>query len=363
MQAQDTHVTTETRRSKQGRRWLEHLKRLSLVIILLVAIGEAASRAIFYEQLKMQSRPLFYEDDADIGYRYAAGASGTIRVPSIDKVISTNSRGYFGPDFERRKPPGFCRVIIVGSSNETGTWMDGERAFSEILQQRFDAKSLDVEVINCAIDGSNRGLSMLRQIESEIVLYEPDLVLLRAPLPIQSAVFYRSTYEGYIYYRGTSKMSAKRIARRVEAARRLVEAISQLRTRWLYDVSFLFRGFCRWWGRDPDNTTAFLLNMYQQKRIFISYPKSYFTIVDSILELARIRELLMSRGSELMLFSYDTDPECRDLLEAAEIPFACLDMPQGSWLRNEHDGHYNQEGHRIIADRLWGVLSRQLPCQ
>lgn len=88
-----------------------------------------------------------------------------------------NDRGFRGPDFAPRKPPGTFRIICMGASSTFGYRNYDDDTYPARLQQRFDRRPgpLRVEVINAGVPDmlSHEMLALLRR---ELIEYEPDVV-------------------------------------------------------------------------------------------------------------------------------------------------------------------------------------------
>ena len=134
------------------------LKFFVLSIFLLVLLVEVVLRIAYHEQLKTRTYPQIYTPDSEIGYRYIPNRDASINMPSISKDFKTNNQGFYGPDFQDQKENGVFRIAVVGSSQATGIWLDGQESFSMKLQQLLREKGYPIEVINLSIDGRLRDL-------------------------------------------------------------------------------------------------------------------------------------------------------------------------------------------------------------
>ena len=85
-----------------------------------------------------------------------------------------NSKGFRGPEFADKGS--IYRIIAIGESSTMGIESNGNETWPSRLQEFLTENGHSVEVINCGI-GSSISDHHLKMIESEIVEYEPDMVL------------------------------------------------------------------------------------------------------------------------------------------------------------------------------------------
>jgi lysophospholipase L1-like esterase len=135
---------------------------------VILAVGETGLRAWAYF-----FRHSYQRYDARLGMmRLVPGYD----VTTVNGRIVVNPKGFRGPDFEARKPPGVYRIFNVGDSVTFG--LAGEdcpysRKLERLLNRRGDGRRY--EVVNAGVEGYN-SRDALRLLEHEILTYQPDLI-------------------------------------------------------------------------------------------------------------------------------------------------------------------------------------------
>ena len=352
--------------SRSQTRWLWRALAAGL---LLIAAAELVLRIQYREQLKIGAYPLVYELDPHLGYGYRPGAVSWISVPSISKEVRINANGFHGPEFERAKGEGVFRVAVVGSSNETGIWMDGDRPYTQILQELYRRDGRRIEVLNFAVDGQYRDLANLRLIEAHALEYDPDLVLLHVALRILDDVLYRESYRGYVYEPGHSGHSEEDVQRVRRQAQRYLDRLESRALLPLYDASYVVRAVHRrFFTPEVDFIIDFNerslgrdLEIYRRKRLEIGHVRKQISQDESLSLVVQTQAAVERAGARLYVFLYDANPEVQEEFARYGLPCLALDLPLDRSLVHEHDGHYNQEGHEVIARRFLELLEGIVP--
>lgn len=142
-----------------------------LPVLVLLAIGELGLRVWAY----------YFRTSYE---RYNTATGRLELVPGIrfttrrGHEFLINPKGFLGPDFAEKKPEGVYRIFAVGDSCTFGAGL-WKLNYPAILQERLAAEPLGrrVEVINAGIEGYNSEFALGR-IQSELLRYEPDMVIL-----------------------------------------------------------------------------------------------------------------------------------------------------------------------------------------
>lgn len=344
---------------------------LGLVAALLGALlaAEVGLRVGWREPLKDRHYPLIYEPDPLLGYRYVPGIRDRICLPSICKPVEINAHGFPGPDFSDAKPPGVFRIAVVGSSQATGIWMDGEHAFPELLEERLNAEGgRRFEVLNCSVDGQNREYANILRAETVVAGFDPDLVLLNlGTVNVAAVVGRRVQYRGYVCDLGHSGEPPAQLAATRERLERYVDDLDGWLPARVYDASFTFRAFCHWYaGRMEERDFHFLddcfghrIDAYRRKRLEVFEPVEFLGPERTIVGLRGTRDELAKIGCDLVVFFYENLPELLRPFEEVEVPLVLLDIPDDPELVHRHDGHYDQDGHELVAERLFERLAER----
>lgn len=91
-----------------------------------------------------------------------------------------NSRGFIGPEFDRKKAPGTIRIFCLGDSCTAGDLLPSlddtyPSQLARELRRRYPDRAF--EVINAGVGGYS-SFQGRRWLEREIIQYEPDLIVL-----------------------------------------------------------------------------------------------------------------------------------------------------------------------------------------
>ena len=148
---------------------------------------------------------------------------------------------------------------------------------------------------------------------------------------------------------------------------RYVDALDGWMPARLYDLSWTFRAFCHWRvGRMErrnfhflDDCFAHRIDAYRNKRVEIVEPVEFLEPERTILGLRRTRDLLAPIGAELVVYFYEDLPEVQRAFDEVEVPCVMLGIPEDPELVHRHDGHYDQDGHEVVAQRLHERLAER----
>lgn len=167
----EPHGSVKTSRWK---RWTKKLALLAATLSLLAVGAEVATR------LFTDTVPPLIVKDLVIGRRYRPSFDGTVYVAESDRKIRLrfSRAGFRGPDRPMEKPPGVCRVAILGDSMISAIAVDEEDTMVCRLEQMLHAShpELKWEVLNFGISGSSPGQEMV--LYRELVRqWDPDVVL------------------------------------------------------------------------------------------------------------------------------------------------------------------------------------------
>lgn len=328
------------------------LKIILVVLLLAFIVSEVYFRLTFPEQLKDQSSPLIYQPDPVTTYRFIPNSEGVISKPGIGrKKVRINSMGYFTPEFSMQKKPGTYRIVIVGTSTGSGIWMDGTSNFAMRLQEKFNKENKNVEIVNCSLDGQGLGYGLLQLIESKVVNYEPDLVLLEFVMPVTTGAMQRESYKGYMlqYYTDSSKALAK-------------QAIDDLEDKWLfrfaYNYSYTYRAWCRDYVFDNTDRKSVLIRTYKDRISRIEeIDVNTFKFKKSLSLLKATSDSVARKGGKLVLYSYDKDNGTfTSYFRDSSLNVLYLNCQFKPEHISRPDTHLNEDGHAVIADSLYKVL-------
>jgi hypothetical protein len=182
---------------------------------------------------------MLYVPDTVLGYRYYPDTTFIISNVAFTNSCTTNSFGFPGDEFSLKKKEGVFRILIVGSSDDTGFVSDGSYSYTRRLNKMFDDHHYPVEIINCSIDGSGRIVRNIEMIKNECINYDPDLILLRNELPLKDVMRYRMTYKGCII--------SMPVLSNIELIKEYIDNMLEQYKHWFraYYLSYIFRYYLK----------------------------------------------------------------------------------------------------------------------
>lgn len=151
-----------------------------LVLASLALCAEIGLRAAGYDPLRATGLAgdgfggLFVRASADPRRRYelTPGARGR----GFDCDVSINSHGFRDREYEREKPAGTRRIVVLGDSITFGTSLAAEETYPERLEALLAARGQAIEVLNLGVAGYDT-LQEAAFFESTGLALGPDLVL------------------------------------------------------------------------------------------------------------------------------------------------------------------------------------------
>jgi lysophospholipase L1-like esterase len=350
-------------RLRRRRLWLPLLK-LVLGIAISLAILEIGVRVLAPQK---RAGICITTWDRVAGTRNIPGARGVARTPEYEMRMSINSHGLRDREIPYAKPDGVRRILCLGDSYTFGYGVQAAQTYAKLVEDRLRADTepeVRWEVINAGV-GSTGTAHQLAYLTSEGIRYAPDIVTL-CFCPAND--FWENITSGLFTLAGDSLLQheAPRTAgRKIQRLTKFIPfynslvAHSQLLNLLRYRISALhYRDLAR---NDPDDEDV---PAVLQRRDHLTRRL-----------LARMQEFCRTRGCDFVLVVIpppaDTDlpRRTRELTAfAADRGIPCLDLgpimaaaeARGAQLIFPHDGHWNAEGHRLVADALHEVLQARL---
>jgi hypothetical protein len=112
------------------------------------------------------------------GYGYEPGYTGTMIRTDYSNRLLMNSHGFHDRPWPEKKPPGVCRIVLLGDSLLASNQVQVQEMWSSVVASHLrPVGGRAVELLNCGLDGyipwNFAGL-----LEDEILRFEPDAVIL-----------------------------------------------------------------------------------------------------------------------------------------------------------------------------------------
>jgi hypothetical protein len=381
------------------------MKRASQTVVLAI-IGLVASFFVAEGATRLV-RPLStveYRVDPEIGQILLANQQARWVGQDYDVRVSTNSAGFHDIEHQLMKPSGVYRIVVLGDSFIEALAVSIENGFTQQLESRLrdHVQKKRVEVINLGVSGIGPA-QYLRILERKGLAYEPDLVLM-AIYPENdfwdsyerlsgspSKAFYTLEADGSLRY---IPPDASKLAVRIRPFLRKSAFLSLMRhgisstsfERRLGELGLLQApgiavAHSMDWGVYDDALPAPWPDAYRTTMRVIAVASQLarqhqsefaaLTIGSVAMIEDRWAELVAEypSASSMKLQIYRPFSVLADL--GQEHGFEVIDLAQffrHDFLANRrsrswaHDGHWNEEGHRlaagIVADRILAQRSR-----
>lgn len=176
---------------------------VSGLIIIFICI-EVTIYIKYEDSLVDHKRPPIYQFDSITNYKYKPN----MVFKKNNGIFKTNKFGFIGKDFEINDK-NKLRIAFVGSSMIAGTvTLNDYYTFTDMLEEKFHSQGqMNVEIMNCAIDGSERSLENFESIERDVMKLNPNIVILEKSLPLYSNHAVRISYKGYVLCFPIDKMN------------------------------------------------------------------------------------------------------------------------------------------------------------
>ena len=370
-----------------GRFWnkkfvLKNIKWIVVLIFFLVLSTEITLRIACKQKLcKWES--IKFEADPMLGYRYMPNIRNTFRNSAFTHQYTTNSLGFPGYDFSYSKKPDYFRIMVVGTSDDTGFYTDGPSGYVELLNDLFKKSKSNIEVINMSMEGKYRSLINMKLITDELPKYEPDLILYgQNEFPFSHKANFRTTYKGVcICYTNYNE--------NLDSAKRFIDRYLMHKPfeAHLFDYSYIMRLIYTYYinhRRDHNNMMVQFVKNYLVKnenmmvlhvRNFINNwtitkekgemhhenPEIIYSEKESLDMLKQVKTALLRKNIGFMLFDTYFRPEDEKLAELFKqngLRFLPLNIPtQKEYDFGKVEGHSTLIGHKKIAGELYKVLT------
>jgi hypothetical protein len=155
---------------------------------LLLALASTAGALLVAEWLTRLLYPQdvgsivnIYVQDEALQYKYQPDARARQKSPEFDVAIATNSMGFRNREVAAAKPPGTCRIMVVGDSFSVGHGVAVEDGYASRLEDRLNARPDTAararwEVVNASVSGYHL-YHYMRSVELYAGRLDADLVV------------------------------------------------------------------------------------------------------------------------------------------------------------------------------------------
>ena len=345
--------------------------KILLIIILVISLLEIYFRLFQHEKLKTQTVVTCYIPDSLAGFNYQPNATVCIDVPSVTKTFRFNNHGYYGYDFETKKADSVFRICIVGRSDEAAIKSDGDKNWAMLLQDRYTKNKDRVEIINCSKDDGWRDLRELDDLETNLVNFEPDVVLLFKYPPLRDRFLVRDQYKDIFIRYHESYIDSVSVVTDV-----LDEKVFNRKfLTGLYDKSYLVRALCRFYYKNTGSVVTWAKDHICTDRFIFAYATKEYSPedqwdkyhveygVDSTVTIIRnLSDSLNKKGIKLVIAEKFVEPVWKEYtrkLDSLNIPNLCLDIEYSDSLTLKYDEHSSFFAHQIYAERFYTLFDEE----
>ena len=171
-------------RTSGWRQLLLDLAVIGCTILLFALFLEGVTRLIFAHSRDFSMEMWKYA--AQLKRSSADPEAGFVHVPNrsaflMGAAVSINSLGLRDREFAKEKPPGTCRVLMLGDSTTFGWGVPLEQTVAKILERKLNASSVPgcerFEVLNGGV-GNYNTVQEVAQYRNRDRFFHPDLVIL-----------------------------------------------------------------------------------------------------------------------------------------------------------------------------------------
>ncbi len=329
---------------------------VSLLIISVIFLGiEIIGRLFFKDILHIPIKPNMYQPDSVVNYIYQ---------PNLDYLYKPtgtkyhfNNLGFMGEDFPEKDEHKF-RIAFIGDSFTSGViYFDYYTSFCEELQHLFDENGYHVEILNCSIDGSDRGYDNYKMIHYKVVDLKPDMILLSYELPLMTQNLVREVYKDYriSYHQGNDSLRTSyiNIVDRVISMERFFDIIYPL-----YTTKLFFRRIRKWNKR---HDWSVITQVYAAKQITTFYEDwviEKFSMEESVQMILSTKNELTQDSIRFFLYTIARDQEAVEIAKQYQLPLISLNIELTEEERFPKDKHANKRGNQKIAARFYALLTK-----
>lgn len=328
-----------------------------IVGIAIIVISTEASIRVLANMLGVSP---YMKYDKDIGWTAEPGTTKHHKNTYLgfDVTYQINNNGFRGPSYDEHKPTGIYRVMVLGDSNGFGWGISEDKHFAAII----NSKLKNVQVVNLSLSGYGTDQEYLRFLK-EGIAYKPDLVIVQVTPndfdEIQYSFFNQKPKPQFLVTN--------------EGALKLVNVpvlpVGE-KCKEFYDNSFPLP-FKDWLGWHSYSYNYFNEKYFSLKRKFLNshsaeLNQETFSNKSAILFNKIISELknrLDEIGAKGLIVHSSKDLNDNNYLVNSSLPSLNLYPKFANHARGTSteliykDGvHWNEEGHRIVAEELMNVI-------
>ena len=330
------------------------LKKKKKIILLCLVTAfitlEVLLRILYADKLDVAFRPAVYRSLPVVNYGYVPDTCFTLS----GKNYYINKQGFIGNDFEEKSVDTF-RIAVVGTSVVAGSINLREYySFCPMLQENFTKNNINVQIINCGIDGGDRSLEVLKSINYQIINFNPDMILMEYVLPFSTWNLIRENYRGYIIgYPAFDKTGP-------EYTKQIVDNLHKFKP--YFDVlyhSYVVRSIFSLYTKTSNSHFSWYITLYETK-IFVygNWAPIDFTLEESADMIHEVKNKLNKLNIQFFLFTPNRDDSLIQTAKKFKLPLISLNTKFSENDYPPEEGHWNMNGCQKVADSFYETLTK-----
>jgi len=156
----------------------KHIKEIGfciLIFIIFLAILEVVLRTTHL----FGARPSWSKPDPIIGHRYSPGRIYWIRKENPKPITGRiNKYGFRDKDWPLKKPEGLYRIAVIGDSYVEAFQVESDKTFLALTEKALNNRhNLKVELMNFGVSGVTQ-TEELMILQDDVLRFNPDMVIL-----------------------------------------------------------------------------------------------------------------------------------------------------------------------------------------
>jgi hypothetical protein len=311
----------------KARKPLQSLGAVAIMTIVTLAALEIILRVVDLRELRegVSERSLSYQYDAELGWMPVPGSSST--ATNARTIHASHNR--LGLRDEEFTPDAKPTIMLLGDSFVWGLDAEAGERFSELLKPRLP----NYRILAAGVSGFGTDQEYLLLQKLWPTVKPAVVVLIFCTDNDRDDNSSNIRYEGYQKPYFTTSADGSLVLAGQPVPKSRLQAIKE-----------------DWWVRH-----SWLVRLANAVYLKLRHPA--LRVPDPTEKLVdKIRQYVEANGGKFLVGLQSTDAALVRHLEAARIPFVAFDGA-ASYPGASVGGHWMPEGHKLVAERLLGLLS------
>jgi len=344
-----------------------YIRHTKLIIIYTASTLTAYFLWVFFSYLIVPFDPPSYTIKINTWPQdgYFKILPGKYQNDKYNTFYSINSKGFRGPEYSVKGSK--YRIIAIGESSTMGIESNDLETWPTKLQKYVTEDGHSVEVINCGI-GSSTSDHHLKMIESEIIEYEPDIILYYAGVNDHS-ISASERYPGPgLWPKGRINYFKTWVIYKKAQMRFIL-------LKWFaFDLEYIFPYPNNWKAKYTNNLKGMIAATKSSKCLFVIITQVMDCPLEVFEDLAsnseNLNKILQMKNKQRVFFLRQNDLLRIQTRIAKENDIKVIDLyaaffkAKKSGVKIFYDNiHLTPEGNKLIARRLAPYIEQELDKQ